>query len=363
MSKSIKCTNCGENIDLKDALYEELKEGFDSDVQTKVNNKTRDLTEQIGTLTKIMQKYMSEAGDAKAKSIELQSQLDIADKTSDIKLNKKLAEEHKKIDLIVQQELESRSTKINESADLKVKEKTDVINQLKKQLDNAQQRIEQGLTQQQGEGQELYIEEYLRSEFPLDTIEEVKRGAAGADSVQVVNTRVATNIGSIYYESKKTKTFNNAWLDKFKKDMRDKGISTGVLVSSARPTGVEKATIIKGIWVCNLDEFKIVSHALRETICRVAEVLTMQDNKGDKMELLYTYLTGDEFRLNVEAIIEGFSTMQEDLTSEKRSMSMLWNKREKQITKVIESTVAMYGSVKGIGGNAIQDVPSLQLGE
>ena len=363
MNKSIKCLNCGKEIDLKAAIYDELKSDFDKNVTVEVDNKTKDLTEQVGTLTKLMQKYMGEAGTARAKATELQMQLSAADKIADIKLNEELSKEREKIGLIIQQEVEYKSSKINESADLKVKEKSEIINQLEKQLSTAQQRIRQGLTQAQGESQELYIEEFLKKEFPLDTIEEIKRGAAGADCIQIVNTRTKLNIGTIYIESKLTKSFNKSWLDKFKKDMRDKGVNTGILVSSARPTGIKRATIIKGVWVCNLEEFKIITRALRETICKTADIISMQENKGDKKEMLYTYLISDEFKMQVDAIIEGFSTMQEDLMSEKRSMNMIWNRREKQITKVIDSTIGMYGSIKGIGGNSIQDIPSLQLGE
>jgi len=361
MNKSIKCTHCGVIINLEEVLYEDLKLDFNSNLQKEVDLKTKDLTKQLETLTELMQKYMLEAGEAKAKSTELEIKLKQADKLAEAKLQEKLNEEVAKLNIQGKEYLEKLEKKVQEKADLKIQEKVDVIDQLKNQLSIAQQKANQGSMQAQGEAQEILIEEYLKKEFPLDTINEIKKGALGADTLQVVNTRAVENIGSIYYESKRTKVFNMGWVSKFKKDMRDKGADIGVIISSARPSGVDRATIISGIWVCNLNEFKILSYSLRETLCHLHDAVGAQENKGDKKELLYNYLIGNEFKMQVDAIIEGFSQMQIDLETEKRSMLMSWNKREKQINKVIESTIGMYGSIKGIGGPAIPNVPSLQL--
>jgi len=361
MNKSIKCTQCGVLVNLEEALYEELKTDFNSNLQKEVDLKTKDLTKQLETLTELMQKYMVEAGEAKAKTTELEIKLKQSDTLAETKLQEKLNEEVTKLNTQGKEYLEKLEKDLQDKADLKIQEKVDVIDQLKNQLSIAQQKANQGSMQAQGEAQEVLIEEYLKIEFPLDTINEIKKGAMGADTLQIVNSRSSLNIGSIYYESKRTKTFNIGWIEKFKKDMREKGADIGVIISSARPSGIERATIIKGIWICTLNEFKVLSYSLRETLCRLHEAIGAQENKGDKMELLYSYLVGNEFKMQVDAIIDGFSQMQVDLNTEKRAMLMSWNKREKQINKVIESTIGMYGSIKGIGGAAIQDVPSLQL--
>ena len=214
--------------------------------------------------------------------------------------------------------------------------------------------------QLQGEVQELAVEEWLAATFPLDTIEEIKKGARGADCVQIVHTRNRQNCGTIYYESKRTKGFQPSWIEKFKHDIRERGADIGVLVTESMPADMERLGLRDGVWICTFDEFKSLCHVLRESVIRLSEALTAQDNKGDKMGMLYDFLTGNEFRLQVEAIVEGFTQMQTDLESEKRSMAGIWKKREKQIQKVLLNTTNMYGSVKGIAGNAIQSVSLLE---
>jgi hypothetical protein len=360
-NKTVKCPKCGIDVNLQEALYNELKTDFDSNLQSEVDNRTSDLTSQITTLTLKMQKHMESAGAERVKTSELEMRLQNANQDAEITFNKKLLEERKNLNIEVQNQVELSRRTIEEAANLKVQEKVDTIQQLKDQLTIAQRKASQGSMQQQGEAQELIIEDFLRTSYPLDTIDEIKKGAMGADAIQTVNTRSNSNVGTIYYESKRTKTFNNAWIDKFKHDMRAKAADVGVIVSTARPLGFERAGMVKGVWVCTLDEFKIISHMLREALIDVSSAMQTQEGKGDKMTMLYNYLTSSEFKLQIEAIIEGFSQMQEDLNSEKRALNMIWTKREKQIAKVINSTVGMYGSIKGIGGSVIQDIPQLEL--
>ena len=220
---------------------------------------------------------------------------------------------------------------------------------------------EQGSMQMQGEVQELAIEEWLAAQFPLDTIEEIKKGARGGDCIQVVNTRSRQNCGKIYYESKRTKDFQPSWIEKFKADMREKGADIGVLVTEAMPSDFDRMGIKDGIWICTYEEFKGLCAVLRESMLQISLAVSSQENKGDKMHMLYDYLTSNTFRMQVEAIVEGFSTMKNDLESEKRSMQRIWKQREKQIDKVTTNTIDMYGSIKGIAGNAIQSVRALEL--
>jgi hypothetical protein len=209
--------------------------------------------------------------------------------------------------------------------------------------------------------QELAIEEWLSVQFPLDTIEEIKKGARGGDCIQIVNTRSRQNCGKIYYESKRTKDFQSNWIEKFKTDMREKNADIGVLVTEAMPSDLDRMGIKDGIWVCSYEEFKGLCAVLRESIIQLSLVASAQENKGDKMHMLYDFLTSNTFRMQVEAIVEGFSSMKEALESEKRAMQRIWKEREKQIEKVITNTIDMYGSIKGIAGNAIQSVKALEL--
>jgi hypothetical protein len=220
---------------------------------------------------------------------------------------------------------------------------------------------EQGSMQLQGEVQELAIEEWLVAQFPLDTIDEIKKGARGGDCIQTVHTRQQQNCGTIYYESKRTKDFQPSWIEKFKADIREKSADIGVLVTDVLPSDMSRMGMKDGIWICTFEEFKGLCTVLRESLIRLNTSLISQENKGDKMHLLYDFLTSNTFRMQVEAIVEGFSQMKADLETEKRSMQRIWKQREKQIEKVIVNTIDMYGSVRGIAGNAVQAVKALEL--
>ncbi len=222
---------------------------------------------------------------------------------------------------------------------------------------------EQGSMQLQGEVMELAIEEWLASQFPLDTIDEIKKGASGADCLQFVNTRESQNCGTIYYESKRTKAFQTTWIEKFKNDIREKNANLGVLVTEVLPNGMERMGMKEGIWICTFEEFKGLSAVLRETIIRVSQAVQNQENKGDKMTMLYDFLTSNQFHLQMEGIVEGFTQMQDDLNKEKRAMQSIWKQREKQIDKVINNAINMHGAIRGIAGNAVQSIKALELGE
>jgi len=143
--------------------------------------------------------------------------------------------------------------------------------------------------------------------------------------------------------------------------MRENGAKFGVLVTETMPKDVTRMTKIDGVWVCSFEEFKALCHVLRDTLIAISEITVSQDNKGEKMVMLYDFLTGQEFRNNVEAIVEGFIEMKADLNGEKRAMFGIWKKREKQIEKVTLNTTRMYAAIKGIAGNAIGSIKALEL--
>ena len=245
-----------------------------------------------------------------------------------------------------------------------------VLKELQKQLEDQKKlteemirKQEQGSMQLQGEIQELAIEEWLRSNFPLDTIQEVKKGARGADCRQVVNTKSKEACGCIYYESKRTKDFGKGWIEKFKNDIREHGANIGIFVTDTMPAGMERMGLREGVWICSYEEFKGLCHVIREHIIALDLALSSQENKGDKMVLLYDYLTSNEFKLQVEGIIEGYTQMKIDLETERRSIMGHWKKREKQLQKVLNNTNFMYNSLRGIAGNAIQTIKVLELPE
>lgn len=233
----------------------------------------------------------------------------------------------------------------------------------KKLIDEMTRKMEQGSMQMQGEVQEQIIEQFLMQSFPQDEISSVKTGAHGADCLQVVCNRKGLPAGSIYYESKRTKAFQMNWIDKLKQDMRDRKADIGVIVTQTMPKDMNRMGEVSGIWVCTFEEFKALSAILRENLIRISEVAAFQKQSGDKMSLLYDFLTSNEFKMQVEGIVDGFTQLHEELMKEKRAMQAIWKRREKQIEKVLLNTNHMYGSIRGIAGSAVQPIDALELPE
>ncbi len=218
----------------------------------------------------------------------------------------------------------------------------------------------QGSMQLQGEVQELAIEDFLRSTFVKDEVEEISKGVRGGDCVHVVKDNFGNNCGRILYESKRTKAFGKDWIGKVKEDMRLKQASLGVIVTEAMPPELTRFGQIDGIWVCTYPEFKSIAYLLRYAMIRIGEVESAQQNKGNKMQILYDYLTGNEFKQKIEAICEAFGEMETDLQRERKQAFANFSRREKQILKVVESTASLYGDVRGIAGTAVQTIEALE---
>ena len=405
----IKCPNCGTQIDVNDILTHQLEEEIRQKYQAQLTEEKHKFQKEMETLNAAKEAFELR----KKKENELfQERLDKQLKEDRIaieaKLKTKLSEEQSEQFKMLQDELNQKSEQVKElnrtKAEIeklkrekeeakelaeaeaqkklneqlltekeKIRKSEEEKNELKmrdlqKQLDD-QKRLteemkrkqEQGSMQLQGEVQELAIEEWLQTQFPLDSIEEIKKGVRGGDCIQTVNTYNQQNCGKIYYESKRTKDFQGSWIEKFKADMREKGADIGVLVTEAMPSDMQRMGLRDGIWVCSYEEFKGLCGVLRESLIQVSTALGSQVNKGDKMQLLYDYLTSNSFRMQVEAIVEGFSSMKSALESEKRAMQRIWKEREKQIEKVINNTIDMHASIRGIAGNAIQAVKALEL--
>ena len=323
------------------------------------------LVEELRSELEQKRKEAAELAKAKLEIERLQRQKEEARLQAQLEAEKRLSEaleaERKKLKEQLELQEEALRKRLAQETELKLKEKEVQLEQLKRQLEEARQKAEQGSQQLQGEAQELLIEEWLAARFPQDSIEEIKKGARGGDCIQIVNDPALPKCGAIYYESKRTKEFQKSWIEKLKKDMRERGADVGVLVTQAMPKDMERMGLVDGVWVCSFEEFKALSTILREYIVRLAYAKRSQENMQDKMGLLYRYLTSNEFRLHIEAIVESFVQMQEDLDKERRAMQRLWKQREKQIERVLESTTAMYGAIRGIAGSTIPHIQALEL--
>jgi len=405
----IKCPNCGEEIDVNDILHHQVESQLKKEYEDKSNKQKEEFSKQTINLEKQRQDLDAEKSNQqesidkkvndgiKQKESDLKKQIkadveeeqsdalkslreDLDEKSSKIKeLNKttvefeKLKREKDELEESIkaqsekdlnQKIIEERAKIRKEEADkneLKLKEIEKRLQDQTKLTDEMRRKQEQGSMQTQGEVQELAIEEWLAKKFPLDTIQEIKKGERGADCLQIIHTHANQNCGSIYYESKRTKSFQPSWIEKFKADIREKNANIGVLVTEVMPSDMDRMGLKEGIWICSFDEFKALCEVLRESVIQISGAIATQENKGEKMGMLYDFLTSNEFRLQIEAIVEGFTQMKTDLEKEQRSMASMWKKREKQIDKVLLNTTYMYGSIKGIAGNAVQAVALLEL--
>ena len=406
---TIKCPDCGSEINVNDILKHQIEDAIRSEFKEKQIEDNKKLKEEQNKLLKAMEEFeVKKERENELFKVRLEKEKKEAERLIEQKLKKRLEEEQLESNNELQKELNEKTEKLkdlykkeaeisrlkrektemkdaleaetekriagvmvkerekirkqeDEKNELKFKELEKQLDQQKKLTEEMRRKQEQGSMQLQGEVQELAIEDWLATNFPLDTIEEITKGAHGADCLQIINTYEAQNCGTIYYESKRAKNFSNKWISKFKDDMAKKGANIGVLVTEVLPNGMDRMGMIeKNIWVCTYQEFKGLSAVLRQGIITVNNAIVTQSNKGDKMSLLYDYLIGPEFRMQIEAIKDAFIEMQQDLDKEQRAAHSRWKRRQKQIEKVMLNTTGMYGSLRGIAGSSVPLIEELE---
>lgn len=236
---------------------------------------------------------------------------------------------------------------------LKIKELEKQLDDQKKLADEMRRKAEQGSMQLQGEVQELALEELLKAAFPFDLISEVGKGVRGADCIQTVRNNFGQECGKIIYESKRTENFSNEWIEKLKTDKRSQGADIAVIVTRKMPKDFESFGEKDGVWICSFAEIKAVTFMLRDSLLKIFNAVKSQENKGDKMHLLYDYLTGSEFAEQWKAIREGFMSMKLSIQKERDAMEKLWKAREKQLEKVLLNAAHVRGSIEGISGTDV----------
>jgi hypothetical protein len=408
MATEVKCPSCGHGFPIEEVMAEEYKQQLRLKMQDYTRQKEEEFQKKEADFTnreKKQQEAFEErlAGEKKALQLTLeenlrksiasdfenqllmlqnsvnasaeklkesrQKELEFLQREQSLKqkeeemelaLQRKLQEQRAELsEQIRKQETEKYSIKDTEHQ-LKVKEMEKQLEDQKKLVDEMKRRAEQGSMQLQGEAQELILEEQLRSYFPFDLISEVGKGVRGADCVQTVRNQFGQECGRIIYESKRTTAFGGDWIDKLKKDMRAQAIDVAVIVTQCYPKGMDCFGEKEGVWICSFDEVKAVSYILRDGVMKLANLAKAQDNKGDKMHLLYDYLTSSEFSEQWKAIREGYMSMRVSIQKERDAMEKLWKAREKQLEKVLLNAAHIKGSIEGIAGT---DVIQLSLGD
>jgi hypothetical protein len=343
---------------------EKLK--LESEIQQQLRKTiTADFENQLRLLQQSAQENEEKLKTARQKEFEfLKKEQELKNKEQELEniLQRKLLEERNALMLQIRKEEENRVSLKETEYQLKLKELEKQLDDQRKLAEEMKRKAEQGSMQLQGEAQELLLEEMLRDYFPYDSIGEVGKGVEGADCIQLVRNRIGSDCGKIIFESKRTKTFNAAWIEKLKTDMRNKQADVAILVTQAYPKDMSCFGERDGVWICSFSEVIALTTALRHTIIRIAETKRAEENKGEKMQMLYSYLTGNEFRQQIESIVEGFLSMKNSISKERIQMEKLWKEREKQLEKVLLNTSGMYGSIKGIAGTSIGEIPLLEDG-
>jgi len=301
----------------------------------------------------------------KAKKIKEFKDLELALR----KEKRKLEEEKQNLELEVTRKLDAEREKIKEDIEkrlaeehrLKDLEKEKLIESMKTQIEELKRKAEQGSQQMQGEVLEIELEGLLKKNFPHDEVIPVPKGMRGADVIQRVCTPSGQKCGTIIWESKRTKAWSDGWIDKLKEDQREAKADIAVIVSVTLPKDITGIWQINGVWVTDYNLAIGLAAALRTVLIEVAKAKTSAEGKTGKMEMLYEYLSGPEFRQQIEGIVEAFASMKNDLEAEKRAMEKIWAKREKQIEKVMRNTSRMYGSLQGIIGSTLPELKALKL--
>ncbi len=268
----------------------------------------------------------------------------------EIELQRKLNTERESLKAQIQKEEAERLSLKDQEHALKVKELEKKLEDQQKLADEMRRKAEQGSMQMQGEVQELLLEELLKSSFPFDQISEVGKGVRGADCIQTVRNNLGQEAGKIIYESKRTSAFSQEWIEKLKADMRSQGADIAVIVTQTFPKDMDRFGEKDGVYLCSFQEVKSVALLLRNAILKIYDTKKNQVNKGDKMSLLYDYLTGNEFGEQWKAVGEGFRQMRQSIQRERDAMEKLWKSREKQLEKVLLNAMHIKGSIEGIAG-------------
>ena len=376
----ITCPNCSHQFEPGDTMRDEIEKELRGKMKEWQKKKEIETAELLEVEKKKMQTEMQEsvkkslAADYENQLILLQQEAsDNAEKLKEsrrkeleflqkeqalktreeemqLTIQRQLMEERSKLKEQLQKEESEKISLKEQEYQLRTKELEKQIEDQKKLVEEMRRKSEQGSMQLQGEVQELMLEEMLQSTFPFDKIEEVGKGVRGADCIQIVRNQFGNESGKIIYESKRTKDFSNEWIEKLKKDMRSHGADVAVIVTQTFPKDMDRFGEKDGVYICTFNEVRSVALLLRNALLKIADARKSQENKGDKMVMLYDYLTGTEFSEQWKAIREGFMSMRQSIQKERDTMERLWKAREKQLEKVLLNAAHIQGSVEGIAG-------------
>ena len=383
MSTEIRCPNCQHTFAPGDAIREEveketrakviewqkqktaefesqlekekasLREQLESNLRDQLKQDYEVQLQSLAAANQQNEEKLKAARDQQLEYLRKEQALKAKEEELEIDLQKKLLEGREALAAEIRKQEDQRVSTLETEFQLKMKEMKEQLEAQRKLAEEMKRKAEQGSMQSQGEAQELLLEELLRTTFPFDEVEEVGKGVRGADCIQIVRNPFAQDCGKIIFESKRTKDFSADWIEKIKNDMRNQGADVAVIVTQALPKDMSSFGQKEGVWICTFQDVKAVVQLLREAMIRIYNATKSQENKGDKMHLLYDYLNSREFAEQWQAIREGFLSMRNSIQRERDAMEKLWKQREKQLEKVLLNAAHIRGSIEGISGSDV----------
>jgi len=398
MAEIIKCPNCGTEIELAEALTDalrtklktEIAQEFEGQKQAlkqqakELETRQQTIDEQVAEQLKVERKKIAEQEKTKilaeqseqteALKVELEEKRQLLSEANkkELELRKqqqKLEDEKATFELTVQRKLDEERKTIVEQASkcaaeqqqLKMREKDDQLESLTNQIAELKRRAEVGSQEAAGEALEEELQDILQQTFTFDRFEEIKKGQRGADILQRVYNKSGKICGSILWESKNTKDFNDAWIPKLRKDQQDAKADIAVIVTVALPKEIESFGRQDDIWISNFKSVTGLVTVLRQLLIEVTRQKLVSAGQTSMRDLVYEYVTGAEFAMHIKAVVSAFAVMQEDLEKEKHAIALIWKKREKQISTVLTNVAGMKGSIEGLAQKALPEAEVLSL--
>jgi len=370
--QTIKCPHCATEIEITEALSHQLEEQIRTSVekehQTELANQLKAVEKKALAKAAKESELQLKALQEEAKEEKERNQKFVEQITASTKKIREMERKEEERELEMQKKMAIESDKIrqeekkkaDEEHNLVLKEKEKKLEDARKQIEEMKRKIDQGSQQTQGEVLELELETLLAETFPFDTIDEVKKGTKGADIQQTVKSRQGTSCGIMLWEMKNYQDkWSDKWIEKLKGDQRACGAVIAILVSSTLPKGMSSDMgFMGGVWICKPNLILPLAMALRERLYEVAKQKAISQNRGDKSDQLYDYVTGVEFKQQIEALVEVYSDMRDQIDKERRSFESQWKAREKQLERFFRSTASIFGSMQGIAGQS--SLPTLK---
>ena len=393
MATTIKCPQCGNEFEPNESIRQEierelnqkaaewqkkkneefqlkideerkrLQQSLEENIRKNISNEYENQLKLLEQNNKENEEKLKAARQQQIEYLKKEQELKTKEEELELSVQKKLQAEREKLSGEIRKLEEQRIAAKETEFQLRMKEMEEKLEAQKKLAEEMQRKAEQGSMQLQGEVQEQALEEMLQSGFPFDMITEVGKGVRGADCIQTVRNNFGQECGKIIYESKRTNAFTNDWIEKLKADMRSQNAEIAVIVTKTMPRDMDCFGIKDGVWICDFSEVKALASVLRDGVIRVFNATKKNENTGDKMQLLYGYLTSNEFAEQWKAIREGFMSMKLSIQKERDAMEKLWKAREKQLEKVLLNAAHIRGSIEGISGMDSVDLNLLEGGD